>query len=218
MRYDVLVVDDEIGIRKLFASVLSRSGYTVTTAASGTEALTQLAGNTFGLVLLDLKMPEMDGTETLRRIRAEGATAPVYVVTAFEQHYITELRALKEDGIEFEVLNKPVENRHLLRVAEDVLGPPPDRAAEETPHMRLYVVDFNKRTEKLANSLHRMFQKKYADDYRVEVISVIDDPAMATRDGIFATPTLVRVSPQPPRRIFGNLTRPQQVFDNLGLP
>ncbi len=67
----VLVVDDETEVGELIAEVLSRDGYQVTTAASGTEALKELSKSSFSLVLSDLKMPDMDGRKLFEQVSAE---------------------------------------------------------------------------------------------------------------------------------------------------
>ena len=66
----ILAVDDLAENRELVARYLSRSGHLVVTAASGAEALRALAESDVDVVLLDLMMPDMDGREVLRRIKA----------------------------------------------------------------------------------------------------------------------------------------------------
>jgi phosphate regulon transcriptional regulator PhoB len=80
----VLIVEDEPDIRDLLAFHLERDGYQVTRATTGPEALRQLRAAPPDLVILDLMLPEMDGLEVCRRLRAEPATAtlPVIMLTA----------------------------------------------------------------------------------------------------------------------------------------
>ena len=80
----VLVVDDLASNRKLLEAVLTPRGFTVVPAASGQEALAILADRLPDVVLLDVLMPELDGYDTVRRIRADARTAflPVVMVTA----------------------------------------------------------------------------------------------------------------------------------------
>ena len=81
---DLLVVDDEPVLRTLISEGLVRAGYRVRVAAGGSEALEMVARQRPELILLDLMMPEMDGWETLRRLREDPATQaiPVMAVTA----------------------------------------------------------------------------------------------------------------------------------------
>lgn len=76
----VLVVDDHPEIRDLAALVLSDSGYRVSTAGSGREALHLLDREGADLVLLDINMPDIDGWQTLRLIRADEELAALPVV------------------------------------------------------------------------------------------------------------------------------------------
>jgi adenylate cyclase len=83
----LLVVDDNPTNRDLLSRQLARQGYAVFTAANGREALERLQERRFDLVLLDLVMPEMDGIETLERIRASEALGalPVIMVSALDE-------------------------------------------------------------------------------------------------------------------------------------
>ena len=76
----ILVVDDQREILDLTATVLTSAGYAVVTVSSGGEALGQVAETAFDLVLLDINMPEMDGWETLRLLRADDQLQELAVV------------------------------------------------------------------------------------------------------------------------------------------
>lgn len=79
----LLVVDDEANIRLLYAQELSDEGYEVVTAASTGEAVEQLAGNNFDLVLLDIKLKKESGIDLLQQIVKERHDLPVILSTAF---------------------------------------------------------------------------------------------------------------------------------------
>ena len=76
----ILVVDDEENMRKLLGRILGEAGYSVLTAANGREALDKLAQSSINLVLLDIRMPELDGFATLKLIR-EQSEIPVIMLT-----------------------------------------------------------------------------------------------------------------------------------------
>ncbi len=78
----VLVVDDELNIRELVQVALRFHGFTVTTASSGNDALEQAAAQQPDLVVLDVMLPDLDGFEVCRRLRAEGNDVPVIFLTA----------------------------------------------------------------------------------------------------------------------------------------
>lgn len=77
----ILVVEDERSISEVVALYLTRSGYTVQVAYDGKSALTLLTQHKPDLVILDLMLPEIDGWEIARRLRAEGET-PLIMLTA----------------------------------------------------------------------------------------------------------------------------------------
>src|SRR5215469_1352056 len=78
----VLVVDDEPNIRELVQVALKFHGCSVTTAASGREALRQAEATRPDLIVLDVVMPDMDGFDVCRRLRAAGNEVPVIFLTA----------------------------------------------------------------------------------------------------------------------------------------
>lgn len=78
----ILVVDDERSIVQMVEQRLRRDGFDVITAASGNTALASLREQPPAAVLLDIGLPDIDGFEVLRRLRAEGLTVPVIVLTA----------------------------------------------------------------------------------------------------------------------------------------
>ena len=79
---DVLVVDDEPAMRRVLEIMLGRLGCMVVTAGDGAEALQRALGQSFDLVLTDLRMPVSDGIELLRGLRAAGLSVPVILMTA----------------------------------------------------------------------------------------------------------------------------------------
>ena len=82
----ILVVDDEANIRELYREELEDMGYEVTTVADGAEALAALDTAKFDLVTLDMRMPDIDGIETLRKMKEKDNTLPVVICTAYEEY------------------------------------------------------------------------------------------------------------------------------------
>jgi CheY-like chemotaxis protein len=79
----ILVVDDDAAIRDFVAIALEEEGYAVITAASGEEGLAALHEHRPALVILDMRMPVMDGWEFAERLRAQyGDRVPLLVMTA----------------------------------------------------------------------------------------------------------------------------------------
>jgi len=79
----VLVIDDTKNIRALLTKCLEIEGYGVKTAADGKTALEIISKERFDLIFLDIRMPEISGTEVLRRMRELGINTPVVIITAF---------------------------------------------------------------------------------------------------------------------------------------
>ena len=79
----ILVADDEMAIRLLYSEELKEEGYEVYTAANGREALEIIEKVALDLVILDIKMPEMDGIEALRQIKEKKPGLPVVLSTAY---------------------------------------------------------------------------------------------------------------------------------------
>ncbi len=79
----ILVVDDTKNIRILLTKCLEHEGCRVTAVENGPDALAALERQPFDLVFLDVRMPEMSGTEVLRRMREKGVETPVIMITAF---------------------------------------------------------------------------------------------------------------------------------------
>ena len=72
----ILIVDDEEHIRRILSLMLSSEGYEVAEAGDGASALELFASEVFDLVILDLRMPDMDGIEVLTRLRAQTPSRP----------------------------------------------------------------------------------------------------------------------------------------------
>lgn len=79
----ILVVDDEDALRTVLSAELNSEGYDVGTAADGMEALTELQKGPYDLVLLDIKMPNMNGFEVLKVIKEKYSGTKVIMLTGF---------------------------------------------------------------------------------------------------------------------------------------
>jgi DNA-binding response OmpR family regulator len=79
---DVLIVEDENKIARLLELELTHEGYTVTLADNGREGLDKALSKEWGLIILDIMLPELNGIEVLRRLRKVDIRTPVIVVTA----------------------------------------------------------------------------------------------------------------------------------------
>jgi CheY-like chemotaxis protein len=122
---DVLVVEDDADLLGLMEMILSEAGHAVRTAADGRQALTRVAEQMPGVILLDMRMPVMNGWEFTREFRAQyGHAAPIVVVTAAEN---AQARAA-EIGAEA-WLAKPFEIDDVLLIVGRLVGAWPDGGA-----------------------------------------------------------------------------------------
>ncbi|MCG8352992.1 MAG: response regulator [Chloroflexales bacterium] len=117
----VLVVDDDPHVRPLLARLLEKHGFHVASAANGVEALEFVRRKQPDLILLDIKMPDIDGFEVLRRLKHMNHIHPIPVVilTANDLGEITRTRALRLGA--FVYLEKPIASEHLISTIEQVL-------------------------------------------------------------------------------------------------
>ncbi len=124
----VLVVDDDDSSRELQREVLSAAGFQVRTAAEGPAALAMLAGGSFDAVLLDVRMPTMDGLEMLQRFRATGSQLPVIVLSALGGSDEV-VRAMRLGATDY--LVKPFQPSELLGALARALGRAPARTKSD---------------------------------------------------------------------------------------
>lgn len=114
----ILLVEDSAPNRLVATAILSKAGYAVETAENGLQAVHAVKHNRYGLVLMDIAMPEMDGleaTRTIRRLEGEPARVPIVAMTAgaFEED---RQRCLEAGMSDF--LSKPVVRADLLKAVE----------------------------------------------------------------------------------------------------
>ena len=113
----VLVVDDDPDIRLLLKELLERAGYAVDEAADGKTGLRKLFVNTPSLVILDVTMPELDGYQTLERIR-DLSDVPVLMLTARSQE-LEKVRGLSAGADDY--VAKPFGGQELLARVQALL-------------------------------------------------------------------------------------------------
>jgi DNA-binding response OmpR family regulator len=121
---NILIIDDEEAIRRSFELALKESGYKVTTVSSGEKGIDELKNNSYQLVFLDLKMPQMNGTQTLKKIREFSSSIPIYIVTAFHKEFLIELDDLRKSNLSFQIIKKPIGSLEILAIAQSVLERP----------------------------------------------------------------------------------------------
>ena len=120
----ILVIDDEEAIRKSFILAFEESEYQIDTAESGEKGIELERKGNYDLIFLDLKMPGLNGVETLHELRKLNADVPIYIITAFFEEFFEELKEVERDGIKFELLRKPFSSEQIVLTANSVLNGP----------------------------------------------------------------------------------------------
>jgi len=117
----ILIVEDNERNMKLFRDVLGATGYETLEAASGEAAVTVAGEQTPDLVLMDIQLPDIDGLEALRRLRADERTAAVPVLALTAQAMQGDRERFLEVGFDG-YLSKPVDVVELVRTVGEHCG------------------------------------------------------------------------------------------------
>lgn len=115
----ILVCEDEENLRKIYTDFFGGHGFEVVVAADGEEGLAKMHESSPDIVLLDMRMPKMDGYATLKKIRETHRSLPVIIVTAYG--YICQVIQMMNLGISGYV-TKPIDYDRLLEKVRDVLA------------------------------------------------------------------------------------------------
>jgi CheY-like chemotaxis protein len=119
----VLVVEDHETSAEGYAQLLSGAGYRVTRAKNGYEALAEVSRAAPWLILLDLKLPKLDGWDLLQRLKADAPIASVPIVVITGDPLPTHHEMARSRGA-VAVLSKPIDPAQLLAVVRDHLSVP----------------------------------------------------------------------------------------------
>ena len=111
----VLVVDDDISFAESLTDILNEKGYIAVAVNSGSEALEKIKERSFDVVLMDVKMPVMDGMQTFKEIKKLDRSATVIMMTAYSMDDLVH-DALKEGA--YGVMRKPLDIEQVIRRIE----------------------------------------------------------------------------------------------------
>jgi len=128
MKRRILVIDDEEGVRDAFVLALDNEpSLEVLTADSGAAGVERAREQRPDLVFLDLHMPGMTGVEAMRTLLSADPTLNIYIVTAFHQEFMPELKAARDDGLVFELARKPLGADQIRAAVHGILEGEPSR-------------------------------------------------------------------------------------------
>ncbi len=114
----ILMVDDDKSILRVFTRILNKEGYAIDVAETGEEALEKIGSQTFNVALIDMKLPDMEGTELLNKIQASHSDITCIAITGYPS-LENGLKTLDEGAVAY--LVKPVKPNELLKLIEEKL-------------------------------------------------------------------------------------------------
>jgi DNA-binding response OmpR family regulator len=117
---NVLVIDDDDDVRNFLINLLSRRNYSVTGASNGERGIASLADSDVGLVITDIVMPDMEGLETIKRIREIQPDMPIIAISGGGSSEVDYLKFAQRFGANA-VLAKPFDPAELLEIVAELL-------------------------------------------------------------------------------------------------
>jgi DNA-binding NtrC family response regulator len=114
----ILLIDDDEGLIHFLGRFFQRKGYEVSACLSGTSAIEKIESESFDLILLDYKMPDLNGIDILIKIRNSQIKTPVIIMTAYGTTELA-IEAMKRGAYDY--LIKPFERKELSRVVSEAL-------------------------------------------------------------------------------------------------
>ncbi|SHM62903.1 response regulator [Gracilibacillus kekensis] len=118
MSKTVLVVDDQIGIRLLLEEVIHQEGYNVEVAINGKEALDSITAKQPDLILLDYKLPIIDGPNLLKKLEAQNIFVPTVVMSGLPDKANDEMKAYKSV---IKTIGKPFQLNDIREMVNHIL-------------------------------------------------------------------------------------------------
>lgn len=116
MKERILIVDDQLGIRLLLKEILQKEGYSTFQAANGYQAIEITKKENPDLVLLDMRLPEMNGIEILQELKKISPDIRVIIMTAYGEQELID--TAKNIGI-LDYITKPFEIEEIRRIVEE---------------------------------------------------------------------------------------------------
>ncbi len=134
----ILIVEDQEDLAELYEATLKKAGHKVRIAYTGEEGIAEFRADGADVVLLDMTLPEMHGSEVLREIRTLNADVPVIVITGEENDQLRE--QCERLGVQ-DYLSKPVDYNLMLEAINQALAAPTEEAELVTLRLPKHVIE-----------------------------------------------------------------------------
>jgi CheY-like chemotaxis protein len=115
---EILIVDDQPGIRMLLSDILTNEGYEISTAETGREALDKATAKHYDLIVLDYKLPILNGLEVLQQLRRKQIEIPAILISGLVNNEVER----SSDGLVEKVLAKPFNIKDIQQTVNLILG------------------------------------------------------------------------------------------------
>lgn len=122
MSQKILLIEDMKGVRESLEVILSIAGYTVDLAVDGEEGLSKVNANQYDLIITDILMPKLDGTEVLMKLRDGGNNTPVFAVSAGGDGASASQALMIAKEKANAILEKPFSKEDLLKKIAELLN------------------------------------------------------------------------------------------------
>lgn len=216
MKQDIVVIDDDAAVRGAFQLVLEEMGFTVRLAENGVQGVELAKVARPDLIFLDLKMPGIDGVETMRRLLALDSTLNIYIVTAFSQDFLVDLKRAQAEGLVFQLASKPLSSMQIRHITNSVCARSDLNKTSSKIMLSLYVMSINPEVEQSIKDLSSVLSAHYKPGFwTLNVVEVLSMPEKALEKDVFATPMLVRDVPEPVMRLLGNLSKMPSILVSM---
>lgn len=209
MIHTILIIDDDPAVRGAFSLILEDAGYEVYEAEGGLQGIEMVKKQRPDLIFLDLRMPDIDGVETLRRLKEIDDNLNIYIVTAFAEEYMNQLKIAHAEGLQFQIASKPLSSAQIKHIVSASVESPPQIVKEDHKLvLTLYIVSLNNEFKQYIERLSAALSTSYQpEEWKLNIVEVLYMPEKALANDVFATPMIVRELPIPVLHVLGDLSR-----------
>jgi CheY-like chemotaxis protein len=216
MMKNILVIDDDYAVRDSFQLALESFDCTVRVAEDGLQGIELAKAARPDLIFLDLKMPGIDGVETMRRLLAFDKSLKIYIVTAFSLEYLTDLTAAQAEGMVFELASKPLASKQIRQIVSAMNSIQVINKSDNKIALTLYVMTMTPESQQFITKMKEELAAGYLPGcWTLDVVEVLSMPGKALEKNVFATPMLVRDIPEPVFKLLGELSNIDSMLATL---